>query len=141
MEPQMPTVKIASKKTWPFVLGAFLVVVFGIATAWLISGSMTKKPSSSATISGAKNTSKVAGTLDPSITYDTAEGTLAEGGINGEGTYHLVRDGGASKYVYLTSSMVDLNTFVGKKVQIWGDTLASKKAGWLMDVAKIQLVE
>jgi hypothetical protein len=37
--------------------------------------------------------------------------------------------------------MVYLSGFVGKKVNIWGETLASKEAGWLMDVAKIQVAE
>lgn len=88
-----------------------------------------------------KITSTEAGKLDPSIKYDTATGILKVGGINGEGTYHLEREGGASKYVYLTSSMVDLSSFVDKKVDIWGETLASKKAGWLMDVSKIKVAQ
>jgi hypothetical protein len=41
----------------------------------------------------------------------------------------------------LTSSVIDLSLFLDKNVQIWGETLASKKAGWLMDVAKIQVVK
>ena len=52
-----------------------------------------------------------------------------------------MREGGTAKYVYLTSSMIDLSLFVGKKVEIWGETLASKKAGWLMDVARIQVTQ
>ena len=137
MEPQVPA-KISSKKIWPFILGAFLVVIVGIGTAWLISAKIGGGATPAAA-PGAKVTSNSAGVLDPKITYDTAEGTLQEGGLNGEGTYHLVREGGVSKSVYLTSSMVDLSNFVNKKVQIWGETLASKKVGWLMDVAKIQI--
>ena len=79
--------------------------------------------------------------LDPSVTYDTATGTLQEGGLNGEGNFHLVRDGGASHYVYLISSVVDLTGFVNKTVQVWGQTEASKKVGWLMDVAKVQVTQ
>jgi len=126
----------------PFVIGAFLVVLAGVVTAWLLSSKvMNKSGSSGRAAPGVKVTSTEAGKLDPSIKYDTAEGTLKEGGINGEGTYHLEREGGASKNVYLTSSMVDLSLFTGKKVEIWGETLASKKAGWLMDVAKIKVTE
>lgn len=114
----------------------------GVVTAWLLSSKvMNKSGSSGRAAPGVKVTSTEAGKLDPSIKYDTAEGTLKEGGINGEGTYHLEREGGASKNVYLTSSMVDLSLFTGKKVEIWGETLASKKAGWLMDVAKIKVTE
>jgi hypothetical protein len=141
MEPQMP-VKMSPKNVWPYIAGAFLVVIVGIGTAWLISSKvMTNSRNSGNAAPGVKATSTEAGKLDPNIKYDTATGTLEVGGINGEGTYHLVREGGASKYVYLTSSMVDLSVFTGKKVEVWGETLASKKAGWLMDVSKIQIAQ
>jgi hypothetical protein len=137
MEPQVP-VKSSFKKIWPFVAGALLIVIVGVGTAFLISTKMGKNTTSEAA-PGAKVTSTSAGMLDPSVKYDTATGTLQDGGLNGEGTYHLVRDGGASHYVYLTSSVVDLSVFINKNVQIWGQTEASKKVGWLMDVAKIQI--
>lgn len=127
------------KKSLPLILGAFLVVLVGIGTAWLISNKVLNKAGSQTAAPGVKVTSKQAGALDPNIKYDTATGVLKSGGINNEGTHHLERDGGPSKNVYLTSSIIDLESFVGKKVEIWGETLASKKAGWLMDVAKIQV--
>jgi len=126
-----------NKKVLPYVVGAFLVVLLGVGTAWMIYGNMSKSGSSAAP--GAKTTSSEAGALDPEVKYDTAEGVIKEGGSNGEGTFHLEREGGPSKNVYLTSSVVDLDKFVDKKVQIWGQTLASKKVGWLMDVAKVQV--
>lgn len=141
MEPQTPVTN-NPKKVWPYVIGAFLVVLIGVGTAWLISSKvMNKSGSSGKAAPGVKVTSTEAGKLDPNIKYDTATGMLQAGGLNGEGTHHLVRDGGASKNVYLTSSVVDLSLFVDKKVNIWGDTLASKKVGWLMDVAKIQVTQ
>jgi len=127
-----------NKKVWPYVIGAFLVVLLGVGTAWMIYGKMSNSDSSAAP--GAKLTSTEAGALDPKVKYDTAEGIIKEGGLNEEGTFHLERDGGPSKSVYLTSSVVDLAKFIDKKVQIWGQTLASKKVGWLMDVAKVQVV-
>jgi len=106
----------------------------------MISGKIMGKPAgSSAAAPGAKVTSTSAGVLDPKVKYDNATGVLNEGGVGNEGTHHLVRDGGPTKTVYLTSSVIDLQSFVGKKVQVWGETLASKKAGWLMDVAKIEV--
>lgn len=72
---------------------------------------------------------------------DTAEGTLKEGGLEGEGTYHLERPGGEDQYVYLSSSTVDLSQFVGKKVKIWGQTNNSNTVGWLMEVGRLQLLE
>ncbi len=66
---------------------------------------------------------------------------MEEGGIDGEGTYHLVRDGGPTKNVYMSSTVIDLGQFKGKKVQVWGQTISGKKAGWLMDVGKIKVLE
>jgi len=130
------------KKYWPFIAGAFAVVVVGVTSAWFISSKMMGGSVSSKNAApGAKVTSTSAGILDPKITYATATGVMAEGGIGNEGTHHLTRDGGPSQTVYLTSSVVDLESFVGKKVEIWGETQSSKKAGWLMDVSKVQVVQ
>ncbi|HTK03388.1 MAG TPA: hypothetical protein VL401_01300 [Alphaproteobacteria bacterium] len=126
------------KKIWPYIAGGFLVVIVGVASAWVISKNVMGTGSSSVA-PGAKSTSTEAGLLDPNVKYGTAIGILQEGGVSNEGTHHLERDGGPSQTVYLTSSVVDLQSFVGKKVEIWGETLSSKKAGWLMDVAKIKV--
>lgn len=127
------------KSNLPYVLGGLVVVVAGVLTAWLISGKLMK--TSSSTVPGVKITSTEAGILNPDTKYATAEGVLTEGGTGNEGTHHLVRDGGPSQTVYLTSSIIDLQSFTGKKVQIWGETVSSKKAGWLMDVVKIKVIE
>ncbi|HWY79092.1 MAG TPA: hypothetical protein VNW29_01915 [Candidatus Sulfotelmatobacter sp.] len=82
---------------------------------------------------------KVYGNGDTSVFKDTTEGILQNGGLAGEGQYHLVRPGGASQNVYLTSATVDLSQFINQKVKVWGATQAAKKAGWLMDVGKIQV--
>jgi hypothetical protein len=72
---------------------------------------------------------------------DQAEGTLKEGGIDGEGNFHLERPGGESQNVYLTSSTVDLSLYVGKKVRVYGQTFAGQKAGWLMDVGLVEVLK
>jgi len=82
-----------------------------------------------------------AGVMDKKTFPDSAEGLLKEGGMEGEGSYHLERPGGKSQNVYLTSTAVDLSTFVGKKVKVWGQTFAAEKAGWLMDVGYIEVVK
>jgi hypothetical protein len=82
-----------------------------------------------------------AGLTDNGNFSDTAEGILVEGGIEGEGTYHLDRGTGPTKYVYLTSSVFDLQSFVGKKVQVWGETISGLHAGWLMDVGKLKVID
>lgn len=81
------------------------------------------------------------GVKDASSFKDTATGTVQEndGKITTEGTHILVR-GDASQNVYLTSSVIDLSKYVGKKVQIWGETFQGQKAGWLMDVGRIKVI-
>lgn len=81
------------------------------------------------------------GITDEKTFRDSAEGKLEKGGIDGEGSHHLVRPGGESQNVYLTSSVIDLDKFVGRKVKVWGETFAAKKAGWLMDVGKLKVLD
>lgn len=119
------------------------VVLAGIGAGYLLSGVGGSKSKSGGLNSG--NTivtnKNEAGIADESKFSTTTNGVLEEGGIGGEGTYHLVRGSGPSQYAYLTSSVVDLSVFQGKKVQIWGETISGKKAGWLIDVGKIKVVE
>jgi hypothetical protein len=84
---------------------------------------------------------KTYGVADTKSYPDTADGKLADGGIEGEGQYHLVRPGGDSQNVYLTSSTVDLSQFMGKKIKVWGATQSAQHAGWLMDVGKVEVLE
>jgi len=81
------------------------------------------------------------GTEDASVFKDTAIGVVEKGGIDGEGTHKLLREGGSSQNVYLTSSVLDLDQFIGEKIQVWGETMKAQKAGWLMDVGKIKILE
>lgn len=127
------------------VLGVISVVVVlaGIGTGYLFSGVGKSAGSSTGNASGKSvvASDKEAGAKDESKFSTTTDGELAEGGIGGEGNFHLIRGSGPSQYAYLTSSSVDLAPFVGKKVQIWGETMSGKKAGWLIDVGKIKVVE
>ncbi len=66
---------------------------------------------------------------------------IEKGPLNGEGTHILNREGGLDQRAALTSSTVDLDLFVGKKVEVKGETNASNKAGWLLDVGTIKVLE
>lgn len=126
-----------------------LVVVAGVGTGFFVSSMGTGKVAGIATKSGVsvapgaevKKGGAEAGISDTATFRDSAQGVLEKGGIDGEGTHHLVRDGGPSQNVYLTSSVVDLDQFTGKKVEVWGETFAAKKAGWLMDIGRIKVIE
>ncbi len=121
---------------------SIIIVLAGIGTGYLLSGVGRNSSSGFNKFDNAVIVSeKEAGISDESKFSTTTDGVLEEGGIGGEGNYHLVRGSGPSQYAYLTSTSVDLSTFVGKKVQIWGETMSGKKAGWLIDVGKIKVLE
>ena len=119
-----------------------VAVLLGIGTGYGISsiksgkGITSTKETSKATSSSSQTS---AGVKDTKTFPDEAEGTLKEGGFEGEGSFHLERTGGKSQNVYLTSTTVDLATFLGKKVRVWGQTFEAEKAGWLMDVGYIEV--
>jgi len=124
----------------------FLIVaaVLGGVTGYLLRANGTTR--GSALTSGTADSSKVTrgtivGSDDTKTFKDVVSGTLKNGGIDGEGQYHLVRPGGDSQNVYLTSSSVDLTKFIDKKIKVWGQTQAAQYAGWLMDVGRVEVLE
>lgn len=72
---------------------------------------------------------------------DTAVGVIEKGNINGEGTHILNRDGGVSQRASLTSSVVDLDLFIGRKVEVKGETNTSTKTAWLLDVGSVKVLQ
>lgn len=97
--------------------------------------------SQSPTDAGAIKVGESFGISDEKTFPDTAEGVLQPGGIDGEGSHHIERGDNKSQWVYVTSSIVDLDMFVSHKVVVWGQTNTGKKAGWLMDVGKLKVLE
>ena len=135
-----------NKHTMMLVVASLLVVIAGVGTGWLLSGAARagdndNRPSQNAK-TNAKGDLTEAGLKDESLfEEETPEGILTEGGIEGEGTHYLDRGLGPEKNVYLTSTLLDLQGFVGKKVRVWGNTIAAQNAPWLMDVGKIKVIE
>jgi hypothetical protein len=126
-----------------------LLVVAGIGTGWglsRISGSGSAGKQQLNAAPGELSADQVVvgqvyGNDDQERFKDVSEGILASGGIDGEGTHHLIRPGGASQTVYLTSSVVDLDLFVNHKVQLRGETFSAQKAAWFMDVGSVKVME
>ncbi len=125
-----------------FVLILLVPVLLGLLSGYLL---FSKNTAGTVRLAG-KNVEVVQtpteeGVKDASTFRDTATGTVAEndGKITTEGTYILVR-GDASQNVYLTSSVIDLSKYAGKKVQVWGETFQGQKAGWLMDAGRIKVL-
>ncbi|HRS22631.1 MAG TPA: hypothetical protein P5299_00985 [Candidatus Woesebacteria bacterium] len=135
--------------SWP---GLIIVIILGITSGfWLsrLKGNSTSLDNHSL-LSSEKTTSveeigkievgKIYGSHDK-VFKDNAIGVIEKGPLNGEGTHILNREGGLDQRAALTSSTVDLDLFVGKKVEVKGETNASNKAGWLLDVGTIKVLE
>ncbi len=118
-----------------------VIVGLGTATGYFLSNIKDGKTLiSEEGLHKVVKTEKTVGSTDTKTFRDKAEGILQKGGIDGEGTHKLIRPGGESQNVYLTSSVINLDDYVGKKVRVWGETFTAQKAGWLMDVGKIEFL-
>ena len=136
-----------NKKAFPFVIILFLLVAAGgfYSGAWLKalnSGKITSPGlagiQSDVPQTGAK-VGDIYGSPDEKSFKDQATGVIEKGGFNGEGSHKLLRSGGDSQTVYLTSSTIDLDSLVGDQVTIWGETFKGQKVGWLMDVGRAKI--
>jgi hypothetical protein len=126
-------------------IGAGVATGFGAfklksKTAMVGGGSDNAQPIQKVAGDSVKN-GQVFGVQDEKTFKDSAEGYLEDGGIGGEGSHKLLRAGGANQTVVLTSSVTDLSKFVGMQVKVSGETFKAQKAGWLMDVGRVQVIE
>lgn len=134
-----------------FTIAAVVAVVLGISAGYVLANftsSSTAQPTAQQTRiantiakSPTIQVGQVFGSKDTKSFPDSAEGILLPGGIGSEGSDHIVRAGGASQNVYLTSSIVDLSMFENAKVKVFGQTFKAQKAGWLMDVGRVEVEE
>lgn len=113
-------------------------VILGVLAGYLLADKQVVKQGGSP-----QESKKPASAQQDTRTFrDFAEGTIqkrpapkkAEEYV--EGTHLLVREGGVP--VALTSSVVDLSQYEGKKVKVFGETQKAIKEGWLMDVGKVE---
>jgi hypothetical protein len=135
------------KFVYPVVIVVAIIVGFAISRFF---PSQSNSVSSEDSLVGNQATQIVEGEeLKTGVVYgntsqtfsDSATGVVKKGGVNGEGTHTLDREGGADQDAALTSSVVDLDLFIDKKVEVDGETNTSNKAGWFMDVGSIKILE
>ncbi len=155
---QLPTVNpvdtISSKDSKNSKVVIFIIVILAIVSGfwtsrfWPLGKSSLTDSLSKKDITSADNI-KSQDELVVGVAYgntakafkDTATGVIEKGDINGEGTHILNREGGKSQRASLTSSVIDLDLFIGKKVEIKGETNTSTKTSWLLDVGVIKILE
>jgi len=134
--------QLKEKRNWRKILlpaGIILAIILaGTASGYFLAnrgGGWVIKEGATA-IRGPKEV----GIKNPELFPDSASGRIEinDSEIVTEGSHKLMRSGGESQTAYLTSSVVDLNQFLGMCVKIWGETFAAEKAGWLMDVGWVE---
>lgn len=122
----------------PLVIIIVLAVVLGAVTGYVLSNKKSSSISSNGTSEKTKQASQ-----DSQTFRDFAEGVIKLKPVSkdsyGEGTHILEREGAVS--VALTSSVIDLSGYEGKKVKVFGETQKALKEGWLMDVGKIEEIK
>lgn len=129
------------KQQSKIIFGVYvLLIALGIGTGYILS---SKKPAASGSAvvetAGVSESGRVVGVQDASGFSNCPAGSLETGGMEGEGTHHLIREGGPSQTAYLTSSLIDLDQYVGLKVKVCGETMQAMHAPWLMDVQRLEL--
>ncbi len=150
---QIPTPTTTPNKISFPILGVIIIIAIGLAfgatklfpakqSASSLSSSGDVSPIPGEDIKSASDVKvgQIFGDTNTAFS-DSATGTIEKGSINGEGTHILNRDGGPSQRASLTSSVIDLDLFVGRKVEIKGQTNASKKTAWLLDVGWLKVLE
>lgn len=138
------------KKTNPTKALLIIAIVLGLGTGFFVAqkrlllagdGNAFTEDTKDLTTDTKIKVGDVFGSADEKTFRDQAEGILMAGGIDGEGSHHIERGANKTQWVYVTSSVVDLDLVVGDRVSIWGETTQGKKAGWLMDVGRLKVLE
>ncbi len=115
-------------------------IILGTLTGYILSGKNSSFQASPLSAGSAKNPQQ-----DSRTFRDFAEGMIkikpqpSDSSEYTEGTHSLEREGAVS--VALTSSVVDLSKYEGKKVKLFGETQKALKEGWLMDVGKVEEIK
>ena len=115
-----------------------VAILAGLGTGKALSSSQKSQGLAGVGIPGASPT---VASQDNQTFKDFAEGTIepkpsTTDNSYSEGAYLLKRPN--AQDVALTSSVVDLSKYIGKKVKVYGETQKALEAGWLMDVGKVE---
>lgn len=122
-----------------------LGVVIAAVVLGVLSGYVLSTKGSGSQISGLAGGVPKTAQQDSRTFRDFAEGVIkvkpqpSDPGEYIEGTHVLNREGAVP--VALTSSVVDLSKYEGKKVKVYGETQKALKEGWLMDVGKVEEIK
>jgi hypothetical protein len=139
--------KMTKKQKKKFIIFALVAIVAGTLTGYGSAQLRSKNnldEGNVAQIAGEVETIKAGdffGVTDKDTFSDSAQGYLEKGGVNGEGSHRLLREGGDSQTISLTSSVTDLDDFAGMEIKVWGETNKAQVSGWFMDVGRVEVIE
>lgn len=120
-----------------FIVILGIAIILGLATGYVLSSRPSDRQGGIVPAQAPKTAEQ-----DSRTFRDFAEGVVkakpqpSDPTIYVEGTHYLQRDGAVP--VALTSSVVDLSKYEGKKVKVYGETQKALKEGWLMDVGRVE---
>lgn len=120
------------------IISAVSIILLGSGLGLLVSRKKSLKIEGASTEQLVK-TDKQAGIKN--CKGDQATGTLEKTSGKEQGTHKLIREGGPSQTIYMVSSVIDLEEYVGKKMDICGDTQKLQGVSWFMDVTQVKIVE
>ena len=134
--------RISFQKFLPIII--IIIVVSGGIFTGLVLSSRTKSAQISKSALSEEN---LTGEQKQSFTQtfrDQAEGLIEKNDKldkYAQGTHKLIRPGGEDQTAFLTSTVLDLDEYVGKNVKVYGETFGSSQVGWLMDVGKVEVLQ
>lgn len=124
------------------LLGVVVIsVILGAITGYILANKGPSRQATPGLLGGEPKTAQ----QDAKTFRDFAEGVIkpkpepSDPAEYVEGTHFLERAGAVP--VALTSSVVDLSKYEGKKVKVFGETQKAIKEGWLMDVGKVEEIK
>lgn len=134
--------KFNLQKFLPFII-IIIFVGAGIFTGLVLSSRNKSAQSAKPSINEEELTSEQKQSFNQTF-RDEAEGLIEKNDEldkYAQGTHKLIRSGGESQTAYLTSTVLDLDEYLGKKVKVYGETFGSSQVGWLMDVGKVEVLK
>ena len=138
---------MVNKHLLPTIIIFIAVITAGMLTGSFLKSKISSGKGSAVSVSGVKTeipqsgvkAGDTYGSADEKIFRDKVLGVVDKSGINGEGTHKLVRPGGSTQTVCISSTTIDLDQLVGHQVTLWGETFKGQKCGWLMDVGRAKI--
>lgn len=139
-DPQQSASKLS--KILPFLI-IIIVVSAGILTGLILSSASKASTNRGSVLSEEELSPEIKENLAQTF-RDEAEGVLEKNDDldkYAQGTHKLIRPGGEDQTAYLTSSVLDLDEYIDKKIKVYGETFGSSQVGWLMDVGKVEVLK